>query len=97
MALAKTEIVHAKSPRLAYPKKGVNELKPVLSAETSNGELAHAALLARLAEVDRKPIKVRAPQSLQPTPEAAKTRAARLRKKRLLIQRSKRRAHSGGL
>lgn len=68
----------------------MSESKSEGSGKKNSAELAHAALLVRLAEVDRKPIKVRAPQSLQPTPEAAKTRAARLRKKRLLIQRSKR-------
>lgn len=60
------------------------------SAEKSSGEQAHAALVARLARLDSNPIPVRPPQSLQPTPEAAKSRVNRLRKKRLLIQRSKR-------
>jgi hypothetical protein len=60
------------------------------SAEESSGEQAHAALVARLARLDTNPIPVRPPKSLQPTPEAAKTRVNRLRKKRLLIQRSKR-------
>jgi hypothetical protein len=60
------------------------------SPEKSGGEEAHAALVARLARLDSNPIPVRPPKSLQPTPEAAKTRASRLRKKRLLIQRSKR-------
>jgi hypothetical protein len=56
----------------------------------STAEKAHDALIARLAQVDRKPIRLRPPQSLQPTPEAAKSRVRRLRKKRLLIQRTKR-------
>jgi hypothetical protein len=60
------------------------------SADKSGGEQAHAALVARLARLDTNPIPVRPPKSLQPTPEAAKTRVNRLRKKRLLIQRSKR-------
>lgn len=60
------------------------------SAEKSSGEQAHAALVARLARLDTNPIPVQPPKSLQPTPEAAKTRVSRLRKKRLLIQRSKR-------
>jgi hypothetical protein len=60
------------------------------SAEKSSGEQAHAALLARLARLDTNSIPVRPPKSLQPTPEAAKSRVRRLRKKRLLIQRSKR-------
>jgi hypothetical protein len=58
--------------------------------QLSNAETPHAALIARLAQLDRKPIRVRAPKSLQPTPEAAKSRASRLRKKRILLQRSKR-------
>jgi hypothetical protein len=52
-------------------------------------EKAHDALIARLAQLDRKEIRVRPPQSLQPTPEAAKGRVRRLRKKRLLMQRAK--------
>lgn len=56
----------------------------------SGAEKARAALIARLAQIDRKPIRVRPPKSLQPTPEAAKSRVTRLRKKRLLIQRSQR-------
>lgn len=59
------------------------------SAEKTGGEQAHAALVARLARLTN-PIPVRPPQSLQPTPEAAKTRVRRLRNKRLLIQRSER-------
>jgi len=55
----------------------------------STAEKAHEALLARLAQLDRKAIRVQPPKSLQPTPEAAKSRVRRLRKKRLLIQRSK--------
>jgi hypothetical protein len=47
-------------------------------------------LIARLGRLDRKEIRVRPPKSLQPTPEAAKSRVRRLRKKRLLLQRSKR-------
>jgi hypothetical protein len=58
--------------------------------EKSTADKAHAALVARLAQLYRKPGGVKPPKSLQPTPEAAKTRVRRLRKKRLLIQRSKR-------
>ena len=51
----------------------------------------HNALIERLARIRPVPAHVRAPQSLQPTPEAAKTRAARLRRKqRLLLQKAKR-------
>jgi len=60
------------------------------SGEKSSGEQAHDALVARLARLESNLIPVRPPKSLQPTPEAAKTRVSRLRKKRLLIQRSKR-------
>ena len=56
----------------------------------STAEQAQAALVARLAQLDRKEIRVRPPTSLQPTPEAAKSRVRRLRKKRLLIQRTQR-------
>jgi hypothetical protein len=58
--------------------------------EKSTADKAHAALVTRLAQLYRKPGGVRPPKSLQPTPEAAKSRVRRLRKKRLLIQRSKR-------
>jgi hypothetical protein len=60
------------------------------SAKQSSAEQAHDALVARLARLESNPTRVRPPQSLQPTPEAARTRVSRLRKKRLLIQRSKR-------
>ena len=56
----------------------------------SGAEEAHAALIARLTQLDRKEIRVRPPASLQPTPEAAKSRVRRLRKKRLLIHKSQR-------
>jgi hypothetical protein len=59
-------------------------------AGQSGAEHAHEALVARLARLESNPTRVRAPQSLQPTPEAARTRVSRLRKKRLLLQRSKR-------
>ena len=58
--------------------------------EQPGAEKARTALIARLAQLDRKPFRVRPPQSLQPTPEAAKTRVTRLRKKRLLLKRSQR-------
>ena len=51
-----------------------------------SAEKARAALLARLDQLCHKPVKPS--KSLQPTPEATKTRLARLRKKRLLLQRS---------
>jgi hypothetical protein len=51
----------------------------------------HSALIERLARIRPVPAHVRPPQSLQPTPEAAQTRAARLRRKqRLLLQKAKR-------
>ena len=51
----------------------------------------HAALIERLARIRPVPAHVRPPQSLQPTPEAAQTRAARLRRKqRLLLKKAKR-------
>jgi hypothetical protein len=56
----------------------------------SAAEKAQDALIARLVQLDRKLIHIRPPKSLQPTPEAAKTRVRRLRKQRLLIQRSQR-------
>jgi hypothetical protein len=57
-----------------------------------SAEKARAALVARLDQLCRKP--VTPPKSLQPTPEAAKSRIRRLRRKRqLLIQKSR----SGGL
>jgi hypothetical protein len=60
-----------------------------LATPQGGGEKAHAALVARLAQLYRKPVKP--PKSLQPTPEAAKSKLRRLRRKRqLLLQRSKR-------
>jgi hypothetical protein len=62
-------------------------LEPIYSDESA-AHNAQAALLARLAQLDRKQIRVRPPQSLQPTPEACKSKVRRLRRKRLLLQRS---------
>jgi hypothetical protein len=62
-----------------------------LAAEKSGAEQARAAVVARLARLHRKPVRVKPSQSLQPTPEAAKSRFTRLRRKeRILIQKSKR-------
>ena len=56
-----------------------------------SAEKARTALLARLDQLCHKPVKP--PKSLQPTPEAAKSRIRRLRRKRqLLIQKSQSRA-----
>jgi hypothetical protein len=54
---------------------------------TPSAEHARAALVARLDQLCRKPVKP--PKSLQPTPEAAKSRIRRLRqKRRLLLQKT---------
>ena len=56
---------------------------------------ARAALLVRLSKILKTAPRPRPPRSLQPTPEAAKGRVARLhRKRRLLMQQSKRAAPS---
>jgi hypothetical protein len=68
-------------------------LQPI-STDQSAAHDAQAALLARLAQLDRKQIRVRPPQSLQPTPEAARSKVRRLRRKRILLQRSQRSASS---
>ena len=58
--------------------------------ESPSAEKVRDALIARLEQLHRKPGGVRPPQSLQPTPEAGKSRVRRLRRKhRLLTQRSK--------
>jgi hypothetical protein len=52
---------------------------------------ARAALDARLARIQQHPTRLKPNPSLQPTPEAAKSRVSRLRqKKRILLQKSKR-------
>ena len=52
---------------------------------------ARAALDARLARIQQHPARLKPNPSLQPTPEAAKSRVSRLRqKKRILLQKSKR-------
>jgi hypothetical protein len=61
-----------------------------IHTEQSAAHDAQAALLARLAQLDRKEIRLRPPQSLQPTPEAGKSKVRRLRRKRILLQRSQR-------
>jgi hypothetical protein len=73
----------------------MTEPKPKEPAETpaapAGTEGVQKALIERLARMRPIPAHVRPPQSLQPTPEAAKTRAARLRRKqRLLLQKAKR-------
>ena len=58
---------------------------------TPSAEKAQTALLARLDQLCRQPVKP--PKSLQPTPEAAKSRIRRLRQKRQrLLQKAKTRA-----
>ena len=60
---------------------------------TSGAEEARAVLVAKLSQMFRAPVHPKPPRSLQPTPEAAKTRLARLRRKqRMLIQKTKRAA-----
>jgi hypothetical protein len=73
----------------------MTEPKPKETEETAatpaGSPEVHSALIARLARLHPVPAQVRPPQSLQPTPEAAKTRAARLRRKqRLLLRKAKR-------
>lgn len=73
----------------------MNEPKPKDTSEPAGpppgSQEIHSALIERLARLRPVPAHVRPPQSLQPTPEAAKTRAARLRRKqRLLLQKTKR-------
>jgi hypothetical protein len=75
------------------PHKAMKDSNPNradTAAELASAEKARAALLARLEQLHRKPGGVRPPKSLQPTPEAAKSRVRRLHKKRLSIQRSTR-------
>jgi hypothetical protein len=50
---------------------------------SSSAENARTALIARLDQLCRKPVKP--PKSLQPTPEAAKSKIRRLRRKRQLL------------
>jgi hypothetical protein len=59
-----------------------------MNTDQSNAEKARDALVARLEQLARKP--VRPPKSLQPTPEAAKGKIRRLHRKRLLLRQSKR-------
>jgi hypothetical protein len=60
-----------------------------------NEKKARAALDARLSQICQNPARLKPNRSLQPTPEAAKSRVTRLhRKKRMLIQNSKRASRS---
>lgn len=79
----------------SFRDHNMNESKPDETAATPatlpGPEEVNSALIARLARLRPVPPFVRPPQSLQPTPEAAKTRTARLRRKqRLLLQKAKR-------
>jgi hypothetical protein len=59
--------------------------------DAPNDDKARAALDARLARIQQHPTRLKPNPSLQPTPEAAKSRVTRLRRKRrILIQKSKR-------
>jgi hypothetical protein len=60
------------------------DLKPTGSLSE---EETRAALLARLSQVLETGPRPKRPRSLQPTPEAAKSRIARLRRKRRLLMR----------
>jgi hypothetical protein len=82
----------------------MTEQQPKEPAETPapppGTEGVQKALIERLARIRPVPAQVKPPQSLQPTPEAGQTRAARLRRKqRLLLQKAKRPSGSqlGGL
>jgi hypothetical protein len=58
--------------------------------EPSNDK-ARAALDARLTRIKQHPTRLKPNPSLQPTPEAAKSRITRLRRKqRILLRKSKR-------
>lgn len=77
------------------PNHNMTEPKPNNPAETPatppGSQEVHSALIARLARLRPVPAQVKPAKSLQPTPEAAQTRTARLRRKqRLLLQKAKR-------
>jgi hypothetical protein len=59
-----------------------------MNPDKSNAEKARDALVARLAQLTRQPVKP--PKSMQPTPEASKSKIRRLRRKRMLLQQSNR-------
>lgn len=61
--------------------------------EPSNDK-ARAALDARLARIQQHPARLKSNPSLQPTPEAAKSRVTRLRRKRQILLRESKRASS---
>jgi hypothetical protein len=59
-----------------------------MNPDKSNAEKAQDALIVRLAQLTRQPVKP--PKSMQPTPEACKSKIRRLRRKRMLLQQSER-------
>jgi hypothetical protein len=68
----------------------MNQPQLEATADSASTERVRAALIERLARIRPVPAHVRAAQSLQPTPEAGKTRVARLRRKhRILLQKAK--------
>jgi hypothetical protein len=83
-------VARAEAAAAVFILEHFNMIDPAHDKQSPAAAQAHAALIARLAQLDRKAIPVRPPKSLQPTPEAAKSRVRRLRKKRLLIQKSQR-------
>ena len=69
-------------------KPVVNRLAKPMNPDESNANRAREAVVARLAQLARKP--VRPPKSMQPTPEAAKGKIARLRRKQRILQKTRR-------
>ena len=89
-ALAASDIWAKSSthPHMTHPKP---EKTGDPTTSPAGSQEVHAALIQRLARIRPIPAHVRPPQSMQPTPEAAQTRAARLRRKqRLLLKKAKR-------
>ncbi len=64
-------------------KEPETERSEQITGSEPSAEHARAALIVRLDQLCRKPVKP--PKSLQPTPEAAKSKIRRLRRKRRLL------------
>lgn len=63
---------------------------PSAVGQSTNEKGARAALDARLSQLRQNPAMLKSNRSLQPTPESAKSRVARLRRqKRMRVQNSK--------
>jgi hypothetical protein len=81
---------HSPEPFFTQGRTAMHEKKFKDTAESVGADGVPAALIERLARIRPVPARLRSPESMQVTPEAGRTRAARVgRKQRLMLQKAK--------